>query len=90
VITELVSKSFNNMREKVITSGIKRILFLPHAVKQMARPDRMITTDEVKKVVFNGEIIEEYPENSRGESCLICHNFAERFLHVVCAPKKNI
>ena len=75
------------MKEKIISSAKKRILFLPHAIKQMSRPDRMITINEVKKAIFNGEIIEEYPEDLRGKSCLVCHILAERYLHIVCAPK---
>jgi hypothetical protein len=42
-------------------AGVK-LLFLPHAMRQMLRPERMITTLEVRKVIFEGEIIENYPE----------------------------
>ena len=30
----------------------KKLLFLPHAVKQMSRPDRMISVQEVRRVVL--------------------------------------
>ena len=30
----------------------KKLLFLPHAVRQMSRPDRMIRVQEVRRVVF--------------------------------------
>lgn len=60
---------------------------MPHAVKQMARPDRMITTEEIRDAVFSGEIIEEYSEDQRGESCLVLHAKQKRVLHIVCAPK---
>ena len=60
---------------------------MPHAIKQMSRPDRMITADEIREAVLSGEIIEEYPEDQRGESCLICHTKHNRTIHVVCAPK---
>lgn len=75
------------MKDKIITSANKKILFLPHAVRQMSRPDRMITTAEVRETVFFGEIIEYYPEDQRGESCLILHTKDKRVIHVVCAPK---
>lgn len=75
------------MKQKIISSARKHILFLPHAIKQMSRPDRMITTDEIREAVFYGEIIEEYTEDQRGESCLICHSKHNRVIHVVCAPK---
>ncbi len=70
-------------------SAAKRILFLPHAVRQMLKPDRMITTKDVRHVVLNGEVIEDYPEDARGHSCLIYGNPADRPVHVICSPKKE-
>ena len=75
------------MKQKVILSANKKLLFLPHAVKQMSRPDRMITADEIRETVLNGEIIEEYPEDQRGASCLILYAKQNRAIHVVCAPR---
>lgn len=49
-------------------SANRRILFLPHAIRQMSRPDRMITTPDIRRLVFNGEVIEDYPEDARGHS----------------------
>ncbi|MGE3297797.1 MAG: DUF4258 domain-containing protein [Porticoccaceae bacterium] len=66
----------------------QRILFLPHAVRQMSRPDRMISTADVRRVLEDGEIIEDYPEDTRGHSCLILGRGKEgRPIHIVCAPK---
>jgi hypothetical protein len=66
----------------------EKLLFLPHALSQMMRPDRMISVLEVKKIIFHGEIIEEYPEDARGHSCLMLgYGDGQRALHVVCAPK---
>lgn len=66
----------------------QKLLFLPHAIRQMNHPDRMISTPEVRKVIFEGEIIEDYPKDARGHSCLIL-GFGDsgRVLHIVCAPK---
>ena len=75
------------MKQKIISSANKKILFSPHAIKQMSRPERMITTDEIRDAVLFGEVIEEYPEDQRGESCLIFHAKENRVIHVVCAPK---
>ena len=75
------------MKQKIATAAAQKILFLPHAIKQMSRPDRMITTDEVRESVLSGEVIEEYPEDSRGESCLVMHITQNRIIHVVCTPK---
>ena len=54
----------------------------------MSRPERLITTSEIHKVVEHGEIIEDYPEDARGHSCLML-GFGEgsRAIHVVCSPK---
>lgn len=66
----------------------KKLLFLPHAIRQMSRPDRMISVQEVRRVVLRGEIIEDYPEDARGHSCLMSGTGeAGRTIHVVCTPK---
>ncbi len=66
----------------------RRALFTPHAVRQMLRPDRMISTADVRKVIEDGEIIEDYPDDPRGHSCLVLGRSVDgRPLHVVCAPK---
>ena len=75
------------MKQKIIASANKNILFLPHAIKQMSRPDRMITTAEIRDAVIFGEVIENYPEDKRGVSGLVSHVKQGRALHVVCAPK---
>jgi len=68
----------------------KRLLFLPHALHQMNSPERMISTQEVRTVIFQGEIIEDYPEDVRGHSCLMLgYGDNGRPIHVVCAPKSD-
>ena len=77
-------------KKEIVTSAEKRILYLPHAVKQMSKPERMITTDEIREIVLNGNVIEDYPEDVRGHSCLMLGFGKEnRPLHVVCAPKNE-
>jgi hypothetical protein len=40
--------------------------------------------------IFEGSIIEDYPEDARGHSCLMNYNTEdERPLHIVCAPKED-
>ena len=74
----------------VRASAAKKLLFLPHAVKQMSRTVRMIRTVEVRRVIEAGEVIEDYPEDARGHSCLILgHGDDGRAIHVVCAPKPD-
>ena len=80
--------SHTDILSLVRQSAAKRILVLPHAVRQMSRPDRMISMAEVHRVIENGELVEDYPEDVRGHSCLI-HGQGERNrpIHVVCSPK---
>jgi hypothetical protein len=48
----------------------------------------MITISEVRRVVQSGKVIEDYPEDPRGHSCLILgHGKDKRPIHVVCSPK---
>jgi hypothetical protein len=74
--------------ENARNAAQKRLLFLPHAIRQMSRPRRMIGTKEVESVVAQGEVIEVYPNDPRGHSCLM-PGFGElgRAVHVVCSPK---
>ncbi len=61
---------------------------MPHAIRQMSRPDRLITTSEIHRVIDVGEVIENYPEDMRGHSCLIL-GFGDdsRPIHIVCSPR---
>ena len=72
----------------VRSASAKRRLYLPHALRQMAHAERMIRPEEVCEVIELGEIIEDYPDDPRGHSCLML-GFGEnsRPIHVVCAPK---
>ena len=56
----------------------------------MLRPDRMIRRAEVRRVITGGEVIEEYPKDARGHSCLLL-GFGDqgRPIHVVCAPRED-
>lgn len=79
-----------NFIEEVRHAAKRRTLFLPHAILQMSHPERMITTGEVEKVIKKGKIVEDYPNDSRGHSCLILgFGMNGRPIHVVCAPKES-
>ena len=48
----------------------------------------MIGPEEVRATVERGEIIEDYPEDQRGHSCLMLgHGAGGRPVHVVCSPR---
>ncbi len=68
----------------------KRMLFLPHALDEMNAPQELVTLQEVHVVIFEGEVIEDYPEDVRGHSCLMLGSGLNgRPIHVVCAPKNE-
>lgn len=80
----------DDLLKQVKLSAQKRILFLPHTIQQMSRLERMITTKEVERVVNTGEMIEDYPDDVRGNSCLLLgFGIQERVIHVVCSPKED-
>jgi len=56
----------------------------------MTRAAVMITPREVESVISGSEVIEDYPEDARGHSCLMLgHGQANRAIHVVCSPKAD-
>ena len=68
----------------------KKLLFTPHSVDQMGSPERLITLSEVKEVLQFGKVIEDYPEDKRGHSCLVFGPISQnRPLHIVCSPKED-
>jgi hypothetical protein len=75
---------------EVRRAALGKILFLPHALRQMSRPDRMISATEVRRVVEMGEVVEDYPEDLRGHSCLLLGRGRDnRPIHVVASPKSE-
>ena len=60
-----------NLKDEIKITASKKTLFLPHAIRQMNKPERMISEAEVIDVILRGEIIEDYPEDVRRHSCLI-------------------
>lgn len=76
--------------EQVKRAARQRVLYLPHAVRQMSHSDRMITPAEVEHIVNSGEVIEDYPQDPRSPSCLLLGaGEGGRSLHVVCSPKDD-
>ena len=83
-----MSESVDPIVKLVREAATKRILFLPHALNQMNAPERMISTLEVRSVIFEGEVSEDYPEDVRGHSCLMLgYGVNHRPVHVLSAPK---
>ncbi len=45
---------------------------------------RRIGAHDIEEAIQNGEVIEDYPGDPRGPSCLILGRSGERPIHVVC------
>jgi hypothetical protein len=74
--------------EIVRRAARERILYLPHALDAMNAPAELITADEVRRTVFHGQMVEDYPEDIRGHNCLLLGSGdRKRPIHVVCSPK---
>ena len=61
--------------------GLGQVEYSLHAVRQMVA--RNITPQEVTQTVLAGEVIEDYPDDKYGPSCLLFGRAAhQRALHV--------
>jgi hypothetical protein len=67
-----------HLKENIRTASYR---FSEHAIKQMIK--RRIDRHEIEETIFEGEIIEEYPDDKYSASCLILGKTrAGRELHV--------
>jgi hypothetical protein len=74
-----------DIREKV--SSNKFFLSL-HALAESAADE--ITYDEICQTLLTSSILEEYPDDPRGESCLAYGKLPDgRYLHVVIGRKQD-
>jgi hypothetical protein len=70
----------DELRQKVSRGQMEYSL---HAVRQMVARD--ISPEEVAQTVLAGEVIEDYPDDKYGPSCLICgETTGKRVLHIQC------
>lgn len=64
--------------------GEREYRFTFHAIERCIGRD--ISPEEVKEVVLSGEVIEDYPKDKYGPSCLVYGKTQEgRILHVQCS-----
>jgi hypothetical protein len=72
-----------NMNDIVDLCDADALRWTNHILGRIFR--RGISTDDIKKGLINGEIIEQYPADYPFPSCLILgHTNAGKALHVVC------
>lgn len=58
-----------------------------HAHKE--RQEEVIKTKEIREALMGGEILENYPDDPRGPSCLVLGYSGGRAIHVVCSRTKG-
>lgn len=81
-------KELKNFLEEIREAAKKRIVYTEHALDEMNTEEEIISFYEVREVIFKGEIIEDYPEDKRGHSCLMFTYISKgRPVHVICSPK---
>jgi hypothetical protein len=70
---------------KLVKAG--KYEFSVHAEKE--RQADKITTEELEEALSSCKVIEDYPTDPRGASCLVLGFAAERPVHAVCAVKQD-
>jgi hypothetical protein len=53
-----------------------------HAEKERYAED--ITISDLETAIYNGEILEDYPNDSRGPSCLVLGYSQNQPIHIIC------
>jgi hypothetical protein len=60
-----------------------------HAHQEMV--DENITLEEVRDVLLDARIVEDYPDHRRGPCCLACGRTGRgRYVHVVCTTSLEV
>jgi hypothetical protein len=76
-----MTPSIAEIRHKVAENQFE---FSKHAVDQSIL--RQIRVQEIREAVANGQIIEDYPDDKYGPSCLICGwTQVQRPIHIQCS-----
>jgi hypothetical protein len=56
---------------------------------EVERLEEDIDADDIETCVHDGFLLEDYPEDPRGRSCLVAGYADGRWLHIVCGRKKE-
>jgi hypothetical protein len=81
----------DNALTQIRIAAAKEIFYSHHARTRMNEHKPRIDEIEIEQVIWQGEIVEDYPEDLRGHSCLLVgRGLSNRPLHVVCAPKHDL
>jgi hypothetical protein len=83
-------KNLRRSQDNFVIEAIRRKIaidqfeFSKHAVDQLIL--RQITVQELREAIAGGQVIEDYPNDKYGPSCLICgYTARQRPLHIQCS-----
>ena len=73
-------RDINWIKQQILSENYQ---FRKHALERAS--ERGIQPLDVKEALLSGNIIEDYPDDQRGHSCLVCgKTLLGHYLHVVC------
>ena len=72
------------MKAEEIQARIRQNLYVYSGHGDLERQADGLTFTQVEEALLNGEILEQYPNTGRGESCLILGYAGEIPIHIVC------
>ena len=72
------------MELKVIRKKVKDNEYVYSLHAEIERKADDLTFHQIEKALLNGEILEDYPDTGRGESCLVLGFSDDIPIHVVC------
>ena len=62
-------------------------LFTKHADEE--RRNDNLSIGDVENALLNGQVLEDYPEDPRGASCLVNGSSSSKPIHVVCGRNRS-
>jgi len=72
-----------------IQGYVRKNEFILSAHAHEERQNEDIKTEDIRQAILDGRIIEDYPDDRRGPSCLILGHSRGRSLHIVCGRATN-
>ena len=78
-----MSEEFFLTIQRAVANGDYKIT--EHAIEE-AEKDLLLLL-EIKEAILTGELIEDYPEDRRGHSCLVLGYSEGKAIHIVCGMR---
>lgn len=77
------------MKIEDIRGYVLRNEFVLTAHAHEERQNEDIETEDIQRAILDGRIIEDYPQDRRGPSCLVLGYSQGRPIHIVCGIATN-